>query len=93
MDLYGHNCPIDDFVRSIGSMMNRDVVNKTGLTGKLDFHMRYHGIIPNANGDEDPTVWPPLTDALEDQLGLKLEAGRGPTQLLAIDHVERPSEN
>jgi uncharacterized protein (TIGR03435 family) len=31
--------------------------------------------------------------ALRDQLGLKLEAARAPVKILAIDRLERPSEN
>jgi uncharacterized protein (TIGR03435 family) len=32
-------------------------------------------------------------DALEQQLGLKLESHKGPVEVYLIDHVERPSEN
>ena len=92
-EFYGHDCPIEDLAHMIGSMMNRDVVNKTGLTGKFDFHIQYHDTTPHDNGNEDPTVWPPLTDALEDQLGLKLETAKGPVRLLVVDHVEKPSPN
>jgi uncharacterized protein (TIGR03435 family) len=92
-EFYGHDCPIDALTKMIGSMMNREVVNQTGLTGKFDFHIQYHGNTPRDNRDEDPTVWPPLTDALEDQLGLKLAAGKGPVRLLVVDHVDKPSEN
>jgi uncharacterized protein (TIGR03435 family) len=40
-------------------------------------------------------IWdPPLAQALEDQLGLRLEsAGKGPVEYLAVDHIEKPSEN
>jgi uncharacterized protein (TIGR03435 family) len=31
--------------------------------------------------------------ALQEQLGLKLEAAKGPAKLLVIDHSEKPSEN
>jgi uncharacterized protein (TIGR03435 family) len=34
-----------------------------------------------------------LFDALQEQLGLKLELGKGPVEVIAIDHVERPSPN
>jgi len=36
---------------------------------------------------------PTLYAALEQQLGLKLEARKGPVDIYVIDHVERPSEN
>jgi uncharacterized protein (TIGR03435 family) len=31
--------------------------------------------------------------AVQDQLGLKLEAGKGPVEMFVIDHIEKPSEN
>jgi uncharacterized protein (TIGR03435 family) len=92
-EFYGHDCPIEDLARTIGSMMGRDVVNQTGLTGKFDFHIQYHGNTPRDNRGEDPTLWPPLTDALEDQLGLKLEPAKGPVRLLVVDHIDMPSPN
>jgi uncharacterized protein (TIGR03435 family) len=36
---------------------------------------------------------PPLFEALEQQLGLKLEATRGAVDALVVDGVTRPSEN
>jgi uncharacterized protein (TIGR03435 family) len=43
-------------------------------------------------GAEDASK-PGLLAALLEQLGLKLNATRGPVSALVIDHAERPSEN
>jgi uncharacterized protein (TIGR03435 family) len=37
--------------------------------------------------------WPPFTTALREQLGLKLEEGRGAIDVLVIDSVQQPTEN
>jgi uncharacterized protein (TIGR03435 family) len=41
----------------------------------------------------DPPVRPSFFTAIQQQLGLKLEPGKGPVETLIIDHIERPSEN
>jgi uncharacterized protein (TIGR03435 family) len=42
---------------------------------------------------EDSNSPPPLFEAIQEQLGLKLEPEKIPTDVLVIDHVERPTAN
>ena len=44
---------------------------------------------PTADSEDGPS----LSVALQQQLGLKLEMGRGPMPVLAVDHIERLTEN
>lgn len=71
----------------------RPVFDKTGLTGDYDFTLDFVGEnIPL--GQEDPTAdVPPLADALQQQLGLKLEPSTASFDTVVIDHAERPSPN
>ena len=42
----------------------------------------------------DATNQPPaLYTAIQEQIGLKLDATKAPAEVLVIDHVEKPSEN
>jgi len=64
----------------------RTVVNQTGLLGDYEFTLRFYPLGDNAS-DDRPTMFV----ALREQLGLKLEATRGPIDVLVIDHVEPPT--
>jgi uncharacterized protein (TIGR03435 family) len=69
------------------------VFDKTGLTGKYDFTLRYHGTRLSDRKADDMDPVQPLDVAIQDQLGLKLKRTKGPVQILVIDHIEKPSEN
>ncbi len=85
------------------SINKRPVIDKTGLAGTFDVHLRWtREPDPAAVGSPGDTVTPApspepsapsIFDAMEEQLGLKLESGRGPVEYLVVDHVENPSEN
>ena len=97
-EFFGHSCPIEDLVRILGAMMGRNVVDQTGLTGNFDFRLQYHhdrtdDDAERGSGMDDPEVWPPITVAVQDQLGLKLVPAKGQLRKLVIDHVEMPSAN
>jgi uncharacterized protein (TIGR03435 family) len=79
------------------SALERPVVDQTGLPGRYDFDLEFaidETLFGGAlgKGPDDP-VKPSLFAALQEQLGLKLEATRGPVSALVIDRAEHPSEN
>jgi uncharacterized protein (TIGR03435 family) len=71
--------------------LGRSVINKTGLTGSYDVHLKW-GAEPLASTPEDQSA-PSIFTALREQLGLRMEAAKGPVEVLVIDRAERPSEN
>ncbi len=80
--------------------IHRPVLDKTGLTGAYDFTLEWMPDAPQtsspdaANGITLPGVpGASLFTALQEQLGLKLEPGKSPIEVIVIDHVERPSGN
>jgi uncharacterized protein (TIGR03435 family) len=76
--------PMNEFARFLALNTGRLVVDRTGLTGVWDFDLKYS--LPNApNPDPDR---PSIFTALQEQLGLRLEATTGPVEVLVIDRVE-----
>jgi uncharacterized protein (TIGR03435 family) len=64
------------------------VVDHTGLTAHYDVSVEY---APDLNGD---SALPSLFTALQETLGLKLEAQKVPVDFLIVDHIDRePTEN
>ena len=90
---------ISDFARQLSRQLGVAVVDKTGLKGNYDFKLQWkRGADQSANAPEnqsfDDTQSPSsLMTAMQDQLGLKLEPQKGPTLVLIIDHIEKPTEN
>jgi bla regulator protein blaR1 len=83
------------------TVFDRPVVNETELEGKWDFILKwtpdesqFQGVgikVPPPSDAADAP--PPLFTAIQEQIGLKLEAGKAPVPVLVIDHVEPPSPN
>jgi uncharacterized protein (TIGR03435 family) len=83
------------------AVLDRPVVDKTGLEGRYDFTLTWtpdetqfagFGVrIPPPS--TDPNAPPALFTAIQEQLGLKFESQRAPVEVLVVDRVEKPSEN
>ncbi len=92
------NVSMGDFVSVLQrAVLDRPVVDKTALAGKFDFDLewapdetQFGGDVPAAPEDA-PSA--PLFTAIQQQLGLKLTATRGPVQALVVDKVDHPSAN
>ena len=82
--------------RLLAVPVGRLVLDRTGLSGRgFDFDLEFSadppaGVPPAPS--ENPGA-PSIFTALEEQLGLKLQAERAPVEVLVIDRVERPTEN
>jgi uncharacterized protein (TIGR03435 family) len=76
---------------------DRPVVDKTELGGKYDFDLEWTPDETQFGGQIRGTpaqpARPGLFTAMQEQLGLRLEATRGPVEVLVIDRVERPTAN
>jgi uncharacterized protein (TIGR03435 family) len=88
-----HDCPMARLVEMLTVQLGGLVADKTGLTGKYDFLLKYKGRWDRDRPADDPDPTLPLDQALQQELGLKVETAKGPLKMLVIDHVEKPSEN
>jgi uncharacterized protein (TIGR03435 family) len=84
-------------VRGASLIMQGPVIDKTGLVGTFAWSMYSAPPVggnfgPRAGGSGDLSL-PSYTTALREQLGLRLDATRGPVEVVVIDSAERPSEN
>jgi uncharacterized protein (TIGR03435 family) len=82
------NNSMQDFARGMGFFLDRPVIDQTHLPGKFDFRLEW---TPDTAQATDAKAAPGLFTAIQEQLGLKLEAVKGPADILVIDHVERPT--
>jgi uncharacterized protein (TIGR03435 family) len=88
--------PMPNLARNLSPIAGRSVVDKTGLTGGFDADLTW---TPDASLGGPPEAPSPASDgpslftAIQEQLGLKLDAQRGPVEVLVIDSVEWPTED
>ena len=106
MSMTGKSMPISALIHSISTSLDRPVIDKTGLTGYYDFSLEWmredaaqSAGASGAAGGGQPTSGPPeaegqsIFSAVQEQLGLKLEAGKGPVEVIVVDKSEKPTGN
>ena len=97
---FGHirfgGMPLSVFANGISGQLGRMVIDRTGLAGNWDFELTFAperplGALPP--GVEPPPVdpnAPTIFTAVQEQLGLKLDATKGPVDVWVIDRIEQP---
>ena len=80
-----------------GAVLDRPALDQTGLTDRFDFILTWMPDDSQFGGRMHPPASdnpaPGLFTAVQEQLGLKLDAVKAPADVMAIDHVEKPSSN
>jgi bla regulator protein blaR1 len=93
-------------VQTLSQIMGRPIEDRTGLKGKYDFELKWTpdqgsansasgGALPPSQADAaatDPNATTIFT-ALQEQLGLKLDSGKAPVEVVVVDHVEKALAN
>lgn len=90
-EVTGQQVPLANLVRLLSDQVGRTIVDKTGLNGNYDFKMTF---APDpAPGQPADSDGPSIFTAVQQQLGLKLDAQKGPVEVLVIDSAQKPSAN
>jgi uncharacterized protein (TIGR03435 family) len=104
MTITGSAIPLRTLINLLHGYAGRMVIDKTDLTQLFDIRLQFAletlsaGATATTGGQAATSVasdasGPSLFTAIQEQLELRLESGKGPVEVLVIDHVERPSEN
>jgi uncharacterized protein (TIGR03435 family) len=97
--LPARNATMKDFTGLLQEVvLDRPVVDQTGLKGRYDFTVKwapdesqFGGHVPPAS--DLPDAPPSLFTAVQEQVGLKIEPTKAMVDVLIVDHVEKPSAN
>jgi uncharacterized protein (TIGR03435 family) len=94
---------ISDLVGMLRGRVNRPVYDKTNLKGLFDIHPAFtvdwtsNGPLSSGPATSQPSALTPrgpsLFEAIQEQLGLKLQLTKGPVEVLVIDSVRKPVES
>jgi uncharacterized protein (TIGR03435 family) len=93
----GGKIAMPELVRTLSKLVGRSVIDRTGFRGLFDLQLDF---VPD---DTTPSMPPPppgsditgvsIAQALQQQLGLRLESTRGPVEVIVVDHAQEPSGN
>lgn len=84
------NLSLSDLALNLNSYEDWPVIDQTSLPGRYNFTLKWSYDVSSEN---EPNAPPSLVTALKEQLGLRLDAVKGPAPVLVIDHVEHPTQN
>lgn len=84
--------PVESLALALRAFLQRPIVDRTGLTGLYDFDLHFRPLTTGAVPPEADGL-PDLQTAVQEQLGLKLESGRGAVTFTVFDRIERPTPN
>jgi bla regulator protein blaR1 len=101
-DLEGTAVPIATLIQTLSQQLRRPVIDKTGLTGLLDYKLQWTPELGQGPGiPGGPEGPPPASDnsgpsiftAVQEQLGLRLVSTKAPAEVLVIETAEKPTDN
>lgn len=83
---------LPELANQLSSYLGRQVIDKTELKGQFEIDLRFMPVDSPTSPDATETL-PTIFTALQEQLGLKLDATHGPVEVIVVDKVDKPSAN
>jgi uncharacterized protein (TIGR03435 family) len=99
---------VDELAKALVGPAGETIVDRTGLSGKYDFTLKFSSpaitatmaqraasdAVPGASAPDPSESWPPLKQALLEQLGLQLQSAKAVLDFLVVDHFNKtPTDN
>jgi uncharacterized protein (TIGR03435 family) len=91
--LAGQEMPMRQLVSILSQLVRHPVIDETGFHGLTDIKLDWVPANPDGTVPSTLENKPPLENALHEQLGLKLEERKAPTEVIVVDRVEKLTEN
>jgi uncharacterized protein (TIGR03435 family) len=88
---FTENSTLLGLINILSNMLGSPILDETGLVGSHTFSLEFTD--PRDLRPRQADSRPDLLDAIQEQLGLQLQATKGSVEVLVIDHIERPSTN
>jgi uncharacterized protein (TIGR03435 family) len=81
--------PVAEMLSTQRRLLGRIVQDRTGFAGPYNMELEFDFQAANQPDYNGPSIF----TVLKEQLGLKLEASKGPLQVLVVESASAPSEN
>jgi len=89
----GGSAAVSEFARVLAIPLGRPVVDRTSLIGAYDIRLQFSDDLSGTTPPPEAVTSSGVFTAIQEQLGLKLEPAKAPVDVLAIDHIDRPTAN
>lgn len=92
----GTSVSMDLLARTLSMVLERPVVNQTGLNGEYEVHLEWSPDAPpgqSADSTDLDARFASIFTAIQSELGLRLKPKRGPAEVFEVLEAKRPSEN
>jgi len=81
---------MQDLAEKLAETLQHPVLDQTGLRGTYEIDLRFAPVQPDTS---DTSGAPSIFQALQEQLGLRLDTTKGPVEVMVVDRLEKPPAN